>query len=364
MRFPIKKEVQAFSPYIAGLSIDEIKEKYGLEDVIKLASNENSLGMSPKVVKAMQDKAESAFRYPQMKNPQLTQALAKYHNIDANRIVVGNGSDEMIDLLIRVMATPGEHNIVASDPCFIIYCTQVAFCNVEFRQIPLKEDLTFDLDGLLNAVDDKTAIVFLTNPDNPTGLATPADTISAFAEKLPSSCLLALDEAYIDFADEQYQSRELLDKHSNIAVLRTFSKCYGLAGLRIGYGIFPEEIADYIRRVRLPFSLNVLAEEAAITALADEEFYAKSIAAARTERVFLTEELSKLGFTVYPSQSSFVFMSVPENVKAHDLFIYLLEHGVIVRTLEPYNFLDHIRISTGLPEENAYLIKCIKDFLA
>ncbi len=361
MKFSVKKEVLDFSPYEAGMSIDEIKEKYKLEKVIKLASNENPYGVSPKVLNILQEKAQLAFRYPQSGAPKLAKKIADYHNVSAKRIVLGNGSDEVIDLLIRVMANPEKNNIVAFDPCFSIYCTQAKLCNVELRQTKLNKDFSFDFEKLLSLVDANTALVFLTNPDNPSGHTIKRDEIVQFAKKLPSTCLLVVDEAYADFADEDCRCDTLLDTIENIALLRTFSKCYGLAGLRIGYGIFPEEIADYMCRVRLPFSLNLLAEEAAIAALDDREFYQKTVEITKIGRVFLTEELTKLGAKIYPSQSNFLMAQMPFD--GRKLFEYLLKEGIILRSLASYGLPNSLRISVGLPEENALLIEKIKAYI-
>ncbi len=361
MKFPVRKEVEQFLPYEAGLSIDEIKEKYNLEKVVKLASNENPLGVSPKVKKVLQEKSELAFRYPQSGVPRLVKELAKYHNIDAKRIVVGNGSDEVIDLLIRVLGVAGSNNIVAFNPCFGIYTTQAMVCGVEFRQVDLNEDFSFDLDKLFNLVDEKTSIVFLTNPDNPTGYAIEAKYIAEFAKKLPKTCLLVVDEAYIDFAGTEYGCEKYLNDLDNIAIMRTFSKCYGLAGLRIGYGIFPEQIADYMCRIRLPFSLNILAEEAALAALGDRDFYLDTIKVSVEGREYLSEELSKLACKPYFSMSNFLLVYV-ENGKASELYNYLLEQGIILRYLKNYNLPDFIRVSVGNMEENSFLIQKVQEF--
>ncbi len=360
--FFIKEEVKAFSPYEAGLSIDEIKQKYGLEKVIKLASNENPLGVSPKALAVLQEKADLAFRYPQSGTPRLVNALAAWLNVDKKRLVVGNGSDEVIDLLIRAMARENYHNIVAFDPCFSIYCTQAKFCNIELRRAPLNQDFSFDFDRLLDLIDDKTSLVFITNPDNPSGFSIEKEEILSFAKKLPKHCLLVVDEAYIDFAEAKYHSISLIEEQDNIALMRTFSKCYGLAGMRIGYGIFPKEIADYLCRVRLPFSLNILAEEAAIAALSDKEFYEKSIETTKIGREFLTQELTKLNFKVLPSQSNFLFILPPKIGQAKELFQFLLERGMIIRRLTSYGQEEALRVSIGLPEENEILISLIKEF--
>ncbi len=363
MKFPIRKEVEQFSPYEAGLSIDEIKEKYKLSKVIKLASNENPLGTSSKIIKTLEENAFLAFRYPQSGNPRLASAIAQKHNVSVKRIALGNGLDEVIDGLIRVLATPNINNVVAFNPCFGIYKTQCNLCGVELRQVPLNKDFSFNLDALYKKIDVNTSIVFITNPDNPSGYAIKKEEIYNFAKKIPQSTLLVVDEAYIDFASEEYYSEEFIHSLENIAILRTFSKCYGLAGMRIGYGIFPEEIADYMGRIRLPFSISILGEEVALSALEDKDFYNKTVEVTKNGREYLAKELEKLSFSVVNSQSNFLLVSLKQNELAKGLFNHLLENGIIVRSLASYNLPNSLRITIGLEEENALLIKHTKEYL-
>ncbi len=363
MKFPIRKEVEKFSPYEAGLSIDEIKQKNNLAHVIKLASNENPLGTSQSVIKTLKEKAHLAFRYPQSGNPRLAQAIAQKHNVDIKRIALGNGLDEVIDGLIRVLATSGVNNIVAFDPCFGIYTTQAHLCGVELRQVPLNKDFSFNLGELYKKIDRNTSIVFLTNPDNPSGYTITKEEIYNFALKIPKSTLLVVDEAYIDFADKEFCSEELIHNIENIAILRTFSKCYGLAGMRIGYGIFPEEVADYMGRIRLPFSISILGEEVALCALKDKDFYNKTVKVTKSGREYLTKEFKALSIDVASSQSNFILISLKTAELAKGLYTYLLEHGIIVRSLTSYKLPNSLRISIGLEEENNLLIKHTKEFL-
>ena len=277
---PMRSLVRAFKPYTAGLSIDEIRDKYGLARVIKMASNENPLGTSPLVRRVLESHAGLAFRYPQAGNPRLVKALAAYHGVSPSRIVVGNGSDEVIDLLFRVCAEPGVNNAVAFRPCFGIYTTQAALCGVELRQADVNPDFSFPWDRLLELVDDKTSLVFVTTPDNPSGHTASAAELERLARALPEGCLLVVDEAYMDFTDDESAHSLLprLDEFPNLIVSRTFSKSFGMAGLRLGYAIMPEELADHMWRVRLPFSVNLMAEEAASPPLRIRPFMTKPCA--------------------------------------------------------------------------------------
>ena len=195
----LREEVQSFEQYSAGLSIDEIQEKYGLSQVVKLASNENPLGTSPLVQKTLRHYADHAFRYPQTGNPRLCKAIAKYVGVPPECIVAGNGSDELIDLVIRCRVRPGKENVVAFDPCFSMYQLQSQLCGVEFRQIPLNDDYSFPWEKVLDTVDENTGVVFLTSPDNPSGYTAPLDKVLELAKALPPECLFVVDEAYIDF---------------------------------------------------------------------------------------------------------------------------------------------------------------------
>lgn len=363
---PMRSLVRAFKPYTAGLSIDEIRDKYGLARVIKMASNENPLGTSPLVRRVLESHAGLAFRYPQAGNPRLVKALAAYHGVSPSRIVVGNGSDEVIDLLFRVCAEPGVNNAVAFRPCFGIYTTQAALCGVELRQADVNPDFSFPWDRLLELVDDKTSLVFVTTPDNPSGYTASAAELERLARALPEGCLLVVDEAYMDFTDDESAHSLLprLDEFPNLIVSRTFSKSFGMAGLRLGYAIMPEELADHMWRVRLPFSVNLMAEEAGIAALEDTAFHDETLRVVREGRGYLAGELERLGCRVYPSQSNFLMFEVPAGAPdAAGLFEGLLRRGFILRPLTSYGLPRHLRVSVGTAEENTLLINVMRELL-
>lgn len=360
----VRPEVAAFESYEPGLSIAEIASRYGLSRVIKMASNENPLGVSPRVRQVIADKAVDAFRYPQSGNPRLVKALAEHCGVDAKRICVGNGSDEIIDLLFRIRCVPGVHNAVAFRPCFGIYPTQARMAGVELRQTPLNPDFSFDFDGLLKLVDENTTLVFVTTPDNPSGRIASVDELEKLARALPPSCLLVVDEAYTEFAGPEHSLLSRLEELPNVALLRTFSKVYALAGLRIGYGILPPALADYMWRVRLPFSLNILAEEAALAALADAEFRDETVSLVRRGRAFLTEGLREAGCEVLPSMSNFLmFRPGAGTVDARALHGELLKKGIIIRSLKAYQLPEWLRVSMGTDEENELFLKYTKEIL-
>ena len=356
----VRPEVAAFEPYEPGLSIEEIQRRYSLERVVKMASNENPLGASPVVQAVLQDNVEYVYRYPQAGNPRLTAALAGRLGVDPARVFVGNGSDEVIDLLFRVRAVPGVHNAVAFRPCFGLYVTQARLAGVELRRARLAEDFSFDFDSLLERVDANTTLVFVTSPDNPSGRLAPVRDLIRVARALPPACLLVVDEAYIDFAGEEHSLLKHLDEVPNVALLRTFSKVYGLAGLRVGYGILPPRLADYMWRVRLPFSVNVLAEQAAVAALEDDIFREITRRVVAEGRTVLSDGLRALGCTVLPSHANFLMFAPPVGgPDARVLHQTLLERGIIVRALGGYQLPDWLRVSVGMEEENRlFLAEC------
>ncbi|MDO5536181.1 MAG: histidinol-phosphate transaminase [Desulfovibrionaceae bacterium] len=354
----VRPEIRALEPYVPGRSIDEIRQQYGLERVIKMASNENPLGVSNFVKEALGRHADTVFRYPAGGNPRLVQALARHWNVPAERIAVGNGSDEIIDMLVRMLCTPGRDNVVCFEPCFSLYPLQSLIQGVELRREPVNADFSFDFDKLLSHVDENTRLVFVTTPDNPSGFCPRPDAVKALAERLPEKCLLVIDEAYIDFAPEDGETEadwSLFtrgDLPANACVIRTFSKSYGLAGLRIGVGYLPEELAGYYWRARLPFSVNILAEEAVLAALQDTGFRRCTLETVLEGRRLLTAELAAMGCKVWPSRANFVMFLPPERCPAKKLYQSLLARGIIVRALASYSLPDYIRVSVGNREEN------------
>lgn len=366
--YPIRPDVLAFEPYSPGLSIDEIQSRYGLACVVKMASNENPLGASPLAQQALRDNAAYAFRYARSGNPELVAALAEHHKIRPERIVPGNGSDEIIDLLLRICPTPGRHNVVASNPCFNMYKTQSRLCGAEFRAVPLRGDFSFDWPGLAAAVDESTALVFLTTPDNPSGFCPPVEEVEAFALSLPPSCLLVVDEAYMDFCPDEARFSLLprLDAFARVAILRTFSKSYGLAGLRLGYGILPEALARAARAAHMPFSVNILAEKAGIAALKDRVFHETTLRTVRQGRAFLAEGLADMGCRVFPSLANFLMFRLPKGCPkdAGRVFEELLSRGLIIRPLTSYGLPGHLRVSVGTPEENRLFLSLLRESLA
>ena len=359
--YPIRPAVLEFTPYAPGLSIDEIKERYGLSQVVKMASNENPLGTSPLVQERVCKAAGTMFRYIQSGAPRLVEAVAQFFQVPSACVVLGNGSDEVIDLLIRACPTPGIHNVVTCTPCFSLYTLQSKLCGVALREVPLNPDFSFPWQAMRAAVDESTALVFITTPDNPSGFCPPREEVLAFAASLPPTCLLVVDEAYIDFCENEQESSllPLLATLPNVVVLRTFSKSFGLAGMRLGFGVMSQKLATCLCAIRPPFSVNILAEVAGITALEDTAFRAATMHTVKTGRAYLQEQLTALGCTVFPSQANFLMFRLPQGCtkQAKEVFASLLERGIIIRPLTSYNLADHLRVTVGTAEENALFVQ-------
>lgn len=361
--------IRELAPYSPGLSMDEIRAKYGLEEVIKLASNENPLGAPPLAVDAMRGFAPCAFRYPRGGTPRLLKAIAQWHGVDENRIAAGNGSDEIIDLLIRILAEPGKHNILCFQPCFSIYPIQAEIAGLEIRRQPLNADFSFDFDSLLQLADANTRLVFITTPDNPSGYCPPLEKVASFAEELAAKApqaLLFIDEAYMDFTRDE-KKFSLLANHilpPNAGFCRTFSKSWGLAGLRLGYAVLPSSIQDAFWRARLPFSVGILTEEAALAALRDMAFRKATLEAVALGRERLANGLAKLGCRACPSEANFIMFKLPAgSIKALECFEALLKKGIIIRALKSYGLPDFLRVSVGNERENEAFLKALAEVL-
>lgn len=361
--FSVRPEILDFKPYTPGLTIEQIQEQYGLDTVIKLASNENPLGVSPIVRKVLRQGADKVFRYPQNHTPRLVREIAKQIGVGEDSILVGNGSDEIIDMIFRMKARPGRSNVVCYESCFSMYRMCAKLAGIEYREVPRGENFELPLDELAAAADENTAMVIVTSPDNPTGLAANVEDLSVLAGVLPEDCLLVVDEAYIDFVwpPESYTPVQAFDKFDNLVVLRTFSKAYGLAGLRVGYGVLPPSLCALLKNARIPFTVNLLAEEAAIAALNDETFYMETLAVVMRGRQYFTDELTKLGCIVTPSQANFVMFEPPK--PAQQVFKALLKRGIIVRPLASFGLGRHIRVNVGTDSENETFIKVLGEIL-
>lgn len=348
----IRSGVQAIAPYQPGKPIEEVKRELGLSRVIKLASNENPLGPSPAAVRAGSQALREAALYPDGSCYRLRKALAGRLGTDPDQILLGNGSSELLILLGRAFVSPGEE-VLTSQMSFVLYQTLAQLQDASLITVPMK-DFTFDLEALARAVTPKTRMILIANPNNPTGTAVDPKALENWLEAVPSDCLVVLDEAYYEYLEPKLRPASLhwAANRENVVVLRTFSKVYGLAGLRAGYGVASRRIKEALDRVRDPFNVNHIAQAAAAAALADPAHVRRTVALARSERRRLAGELRKLKFLVIPSQANFLLVSVPDR-DAQSWFQALLEQGVITRpVVGPF-----LRITLGTRPQNEKLVR-------
>ncbi|MFZ5452102.1 MAG: histidinol-phosphate transaminase [Thermodesulfobacteriota bacterium] len=345
------------TPYKAGKPLEELAREMGLTDAIKLASNENPLGPSPLALAAIQEALCDLHRYPDSHAYYLKEELSRHLGLTPGQLILGNGSDEVLDFLVRALVPPGGE-VLSTNHTFLMYGLLTQAVGGVFRIAPLK-DLRVDLPALSRAVTDQTRLILLNNPNNPTGTAFLRPEWEDFLGSLPPQVTVVLDEAYIDFADDPQvpQSLEYLAEDRLLVGLRTFSKAYGLAGLRIGYGFGPSGLMDYLNRLRLPFNVNRLAQVAALAALQDHAFLERTRAVVHEGRAFFYRELERLGLSYTPSQANYILIRVDR--PASEVYQAMLRLGVIIRSMEEYGFPEHIRVNVGLPGENQRFINAL-----
>ena len=334
--------------YVPGKPIEELQREKGLDRVVKLASNENPLGPPPAAAAALVACGPHLHRYPDGYGFELKTLLARHWGVAVENVVLGNGSSEILEMAVRLLVRPGRSVVVAS-PSFSIYEITVQAQGGEVRRVPLR-DHAVDLDGILVAVDDSTSLVILGNPNNPTGTVFRRRRWEAFLAALPRRVGLVLDEAYAEYADDPEfpVGREYLDEARPLLVARTFSKAYGLAALRIGYGLAPRGLVDYMNRLRLPFNANTPAQAAALAALGDAGHVARSRELNRQGLERLYRLCADRGLEWVPSQANFVLMRVP---RAGAVAEALLDHGVIVRWTASFGMPEWLRVTVGTAEE-------------
>lgn len=340
--------------------MEELARERGLTDIIKLASNENPLGPSPKAILAALRGLVDAHRYPDGAGFKLRKAIAEFHDVSIDEVVHGNGSNEIIELIVRTFMTP-EHHMVFGSPAFSMYPVVATAHNVSFTKVPTSSDLVHDLGGMLAAVRPNTKVIIIDNPNNPTGTYLSQNQLADFLSRLPREIVVILDEAYFEFAtaSDYPDGLRLRAHHPRVLVLRTFSKAYGLAGLRVGYGIGPSELVNYLHRLRAPFNVSLPSQEAAVAALTDTAHLAETVKLNRVERERLESSLRRLARRVYPSQANFVLADFGRN--AAELYEALLNQGVIVR---PIPGLDtFLRVSVGVAHENDRLVRALEQVL-
>jgi histidinol-phosphate aminotransferase len=356
--------VASLQPYVPGKPIEEVEREYGVTGVAKLASNENPLGPSPRAVEAASAALGQVNLYPDGSAFALKNALAERYQVSPAEVFVGNGSNELIELLVRTFVLDGEE-VLASAQSFVAYKLAATAQGRTFMEAPMRARFHYDLDALKKLLTRKTKLVFLANPDNPTGTWFAERDLLPLLDAAPKDTLVVLDEAYAEFVDAPgYQdSLALRKKYPNLVVLRTFSKIFGLAGLRVGYGLARPDLVEYLDRVRAPFNVNSVAQAAAVAALGDADHVARSRALVLEQRPVLAAGLAELGASVVPSQGNFLLADFPGR-PGKALFEDLLREGVVVRPLAGYGFPSAQRITVGLARENEKCLAALKKVLA
>jgi len=358
----IPDHIRDITPYVPGKPIDEAEREVGVRQAVKLASNENPLGPSPRAVTAIRDVAGRVHRYPDAGGQALRAALASRLGVPAGQIVLGNGSTEIVELLAKTLLSDGSGAIVASQ-AFIMYRIAVRAMGAPLREVPLVGH-RHDLRAMADACGPRTAIVYIGNPNNPTGTYITRAEMDEFLARLPGTVLVVLDEAYRDYVEaaDYPDGLDDLRKGRSVAVLRTFSKIYGLAGLRIGYAAMSDELAAAVERVRSPFNTSVIGQIAALAALDDVDHVARSREENARERAFLTQEVARRDVTCIPSVANFLLIETP--VDGQDLYTRLLNQGVIVRPMGAYGFPRGLRVSVGTRSENLRFLAALDTALA
>ena len=353
-----RPELSKLSDYVPGKSIEEIRERFGLAKVVKLASNENPLGASPKAVEAFHGIADSLHLYPRGDAPKLIDSIAKMYGVATNEIVIGNGSDEIIDMVGKAFIRQGD-NCVGITPTFSVYKFTTLSNGADFVGVG-EGEVRASLDDLAKAVNDKTRVAFICNPNNPTGAYYTEAEIRDFLKKVPQNVLVFLDEAYAEFATapDYPNMAKFVREYPNLFVNRTFSKIYGLAGLRVGYAFSNAEVIRALWKVKPPFDVNQAAQVAAIAALGDKE-HVQATRKMNTDGIaVLTREFEALKLRVLPTQANFICVKIGERAK--ELVAFLEQNGMIVRGLTSFGMPEYIRVTVGKPEENAFLMELVK----
>ncbi len=358
------EHIAGITPYPPGKPIEELEREYGIGGSIKLASNENPLGPSPKAIEAIVASLSKLNRYPDGSGFYLRKKLAEKYSIPFDGIMLGNGSNEIIELVVRAFLTPGAEVIMPA-PCFLLYSLVVRWMGGKPIPVPLNESLGIDLEKMAKTVTPKTRVIFLTNPNNPTGKVISKGDFDAFLSEVPSEIVVVLDEAYIEFNTnpDTPSGLDYINRQGpGVVVLRTFSKAYGLAGLRIGFGAMDPDIASYLNRVRQPFNTGSLAQAAALAALDDEDFLRRTQQTIWSGLNYLYDEVGKMGLKYVPSEANFFLIELAFEAKR--LFEAMLHRGVIIRSMASYGMERFIRVNAGLPDENQRFVRTLRQVLA
>jgi len=355
----VPEHIDGIQPYVPGKPIEELERELGIREAVKLASNENPLGPSPKAIDAAREALTGVNRYPDGGGYYLTRALAAHWNVSPSQILLGNGSNELIELAVRTFMVPGDEAVMAH-PSFVVYDSIVRAVGGRSIPVPLSNG-RHDLKAMALRVSDATRLCFIANPNNPTGTTVNQEEVAEWVQGLPDHCLLIMDEAYYEYVTDPAfpDSLGFLREGRPVLVLRTFSKAYGLAGLRIGYALGPAEVITAMNRIRQPFNTNTLAQVAALAALGDSGHLTATRKVNQDGKAYLEGELDRLGLKRLPSQTNFIFIPLPKSLPSSQVYEALLRRGVIVRPAGP----AALRVTIGLEGENRAFVEAMEAFL-
>jgi histidinol-phosphate aminotransferase len=354
--------ILGIAPYEPGKPIEELERELGITDVIKLASNENPLSPSERVQKALGEAVAHLNRYPDGSGYYLRQALARRHGVTSDHVILGNGSNDLIELVVRAFLRAGEEAVIPH-PSFVVYPMIVQAVGGIRVVVTLKEQ-RLDLEAMARAVTPMTKLVFIANPNNPTATIVTADEVEQFMARVPDKIIVVFDEAYVEFAQgpDFPESLAYMKQGRKVVVLRTFSKAASLAGLRVGYAVADPDCVSLLNRIRQPFNVNSLAQVAALAALQDESHILECLRMIEAGRHFLYDEFGAMGLRYTPSRANFILVDVGRS--ATDVFNWLLKEGVIVRPMTSFGMETCLRVTVGTPEENRRFVKALKKVLA
>ena len=358
----VNKGIDGLSPYEPGKPIEDLERELGIKNAVKLASNENPVGPSPKIIDSIEKIVKETHRYPDGNATRLKAKISRKFNILENQVTVGNGSNDIIEFVARSFLGPND-SAVYSEHAFAVYPLVVRAVGAMGIEVPAK-NFSHDLEAMLDSIEENTKLIFIANPNNPTGSFIEQTELLNFLEKVPEEIIVLLDQAYFDYSSFETSDLEfdVLERFPNLVISRSFSKAYGLAGFRVGYSVSSIEIADYLNRVRQPFNVNSLALYAAEIALDDDQFIKKCLELNFEQKQILFNGLQASGFECLPSRANFISFDCGED--SNDAFNKLLLEGVIVRSLRVYKMPNFLRVSVGLPEENLTFLEKIKSTLS
>ena len=353
--------ILGIAPYEPGKPIEELERELGISDVIKLASNENPLAPSDRVMKAMHAALTHINRYPDGSGYYLRQAIARRHGLSSDHVILGNGSNDLIELMVRAFLRPGEEAVIPH-PSFVVYPMIVQAVG-GIRVVVTLKDQRLDLEAMARAITPMTKMVFIANPNNPTATIVTADEVEHFMDRVPDKVIVVFDEAYIEFAQgpDFPDTIGYLRHGRKVAVLRTFSKAASLAGLRVGYAMADPDCVALLNRIRQPFNVNALAQAAALAALEDDSHTLECLRMIEAGRHYLYDEFTAMGLRYAPSRANFILVDVGRS--ASDIYQRLLKEGVIVRPMTPFGMESALRVTVGTPQENRRLVKALKTVL-